>query len=127
MGNIFCPACGSKSTYNLSPPNFCSKCGSAYNSTFITNDSDLNKRMPSRRAASSRNQEPEDDDFEEEFDDDEGGGAKVVGGYFSDSTKVPRINKLAVEIDSSTDVRVYKLSDLLKEGMSKEINDAESI
>jgi uncharacterized Zn finger protein (UPF0148 family) len=124
MGNIFCPACGSKSTYNLSPPNFCSKCGSAYNSTFITNDSDLNKRMPSRRAASSRLQRQQVED-EEEFDDDTDeseGGARVVGGYFSDSTRVPRINKIAVDIDCSTDVRTFKLSDIIKD-----INDAESI
>lgn len=124
MGNIFCPACGSKSSYNLAPPNFCSKCGSAYNSTFITNSSDLNKRMPSRRSTISRSQQVDnDEDFEEEeIDDDTGGGAKLVEGYFSDSTRVPRINKLAVDIDCSTDVRTFKLSDVIKE-----INDAESI
>ena len=123
MGNIFCPVCGSKSTYNLAPPNFCSKCGSAYNSTFVTDATQLSARMSSRRPINTRveQQDPED---EEEFDDDEGdqGGAKMVGSYFSDSTKVPRINKLAVDIDCSTDVRTFKLSDIIKE-----INDAESI
>jgi len=123
MGNIFCPVCGNKSTYNLAPPNFCSKCGSAYNSTFVTDSTELSRRMSSRRPANARIQQ-EDPENEEEFDDEEGveGGAKMVGSYFSDSTKVPRINKLAVDIDCSTDVRTFKLSDIVKE-----ISDAESI
>lgn len=126
MGNIFCPVCGNKSTYNLAAPNFCSKCGSAYNSTFVTDPTELNKRMSSRRSANATTQRQDPDD-EEEFDDDEDGqgvegGAKMVGSYFSDSTKVPRINKLAVDIDCSTDVRTFKLSDIIKE-----ISDAEPI
>jgi hypothetical protein len=123
MGNIFCPVCGSKSTYNLAVPNFCSKCGSAYNSTFVATPTELTRRISSRTSVNATTQRQDPDD-EEEFDDDEvvEGGAKMVGSYFSDSTKVPRINKLAVEIDCSTDVRTFKLSDIIKE-----INDAESI
>lgn len=92
MAIIFCPVCGSKSEYKFAVPNFCYKCGSAYNQT-----SNLNKK----NLIDSSYEEDDYDDSNEDEDD------------FSNSTRVPRISKLQIEIDSSTDVRILKFENLL--------------
>lgn len=108
MANIFCPSCGSKSTYNLSPPNFCGKCGLPY----IQNKTYSARLSQSRFSSKKVLQQENDDDFED-LEDDE--NQSLGSSYFSDSSKVPRITKLNVDIDSSTDVRVFKFSDLFSE------------
>jgi len=92
MATIFCPVCGSKSEYKFAIPNFCYKCGSAYNQSTNLNKKNL-----------------VNDDYEENDDED---GSEDESD-FSNSTRVPRISRLQVEIDASTDVRVIKFQDLL--------------
>lgn len=120
MANIFCPTCGAKSSYNLSQPNFCGNCGSGYNSTFQSSPTRPNNKILARQ--SEKQEDIEDDEIE---DDENGEGSKMVGSYFSDSTRVPKINKLAVDIDSSTDVRTFKFSEILKDLSNNQINDTE--
>ena len=110
MANIFCPTCGAKSIYNISPPNFCGKCGLPYVQTSQTSARLSQSKLASRKVAQ---QQQEDDDFFDENDDNSDGS--IGGSYYSDSNRVPRISKLLVETDSSTDVRVFKFSDLLSE------------
>jgi hypothetical protein len=98
MAAIFCPVCGSKSEYKFATPNFCYKCGSAYNQ--LTNSLNLNKKN-----LIEDSYEDEDEDSGDESD-------------FSNSTRVPRISRLQVEIDASTDVRVVKFEDLLNNNSS---------
>ena len=105
MANIFCPTCGAKSTYNLSPPNFCGKCGLPYAQTPQVNNRLSQSRLSSKRVIEQQN--------EDVYDDEEGDDESIAGSYYSDSNRVPRISKLSVEIDSSTDVKVFKFSDLL--------------
>lgn len=100
MAAIFCPVCGSKSEYKFAVPNFCYKCGSAYNQAV---SSPLIKKNLINN------------DYEEEEEDDDGGADE---SDFSNSTRVPRISRLQVEIDASTDVRVVKFEDLLNNGSS---------
>ncbi len=95
MAAIFCPVCGSRSEYKFAVPNFCYKCGSAYNQSAT-----LAKQAQTKKII--------DDDYEdEEVEDDEN------FADFSNSTRVPRISQLQVEIDASTDVRVVKFEDLI--------------
>lgn len=63
-----------------------------------------------KQVSRSRRSQEEDvgDDVEYENEEDE-----VGESYFSNSTRVPRISKLNVDIDISSDVRVVKFSDLM--------------
>ena len=108
MANIFCPSCGSKSVYNISPPNFCGKCGLPY----VQNNAPSARLSQSKFSSRKVLQQENDDHFE---DDDDFDDESVAGSYYSDSNRVPRISKLSVEVDSSTDVRVFKFSDLISE------------
>jgi hypothetical protein len=101
MASIFCPSCGSKSEYKFATPNFCFKCGSAYSgSSNFTQSSKIFKQTSSKQSIED-DDTYEDEDSDENFED------------FSNSTRVPRISKLQVEIDSDTDVRVIKFEDFL--------------
>jgi hypothetical protein len=101
MASIFCPNCGSKSEYQFSAPNFCSKCGSAY--------IEKNKKNLSVASQSNLKKNQVQDNFEdEEYEDDENQNDET----FSSSTRVPRISSLKVDIDHSSDIRVVKMSDL---------------
>lgn len=106
MASIFCPSCGSKSEYKFAVPNFCFKCGGAYSQS--SNSSQINRSLKTSELKTS---DPDErDDWDNEDDDSEEGFSD-----FSNSTRVPRISRLQVEIDSSTDVRVVKFGDLLNE------------
>ena len=103
MATIFCPSCGSKSEYKFATPNFCFKCGSAYSQPSAIAQNSRNLKF-----SQSKDSDPDDRDDEEEDSDED-------FGDFSNSTRVPRISRLQVEIDSSTDVRVVRFGDLLNE------------
>lgn len=98
MASIFCSSCGSKSEYKFAPPNFCYKCGSGYSRSLNFSNSSKNFK-----AELAQDTEVEDEDYEDEDSSED----------FSNSTRVPRISRLQVEIDSSTDVKVVKFEDLL--------------
>ena len=103
MASIFCPSCGSKSEYKFATPNFCFKCGNSYSQS-----SSSPKIVRNLKTSESKDSYPDErDEEEEDFDED--------FGEFSNSTRVPRISRLQVDIDSSTDVRVVKFGDLLNE------------
>ena len=111
MASIFCPSCGSKSEYQFAPPNFCSKCGQPHAGRT------LNKKMPISARIKTKTQTQEDlTDEEFENEDDESHG----GDFFSDSTRVPRLRDLKVDIDISSDIRVVKMSDLLNGNLEQQ-------
>lgn len=98
MASIFCPSCGSKSEYKFAIPNFCYKCGNSYSQS-----AGLKKTiLPSISEDVDLDEGEENEDFEE----------------FSNSTRVPRISRLQVEIDSSTDVKVLKFEDFINNSTS---------
>lgn len=110
MATIFCPTCGSKATYMHAPPNYCAKCGQPYVPTFSS-------KPNLRSSLSNRNIRDDEDEIEgDDFDDD----SSIRGDFYSDSNRVPRLSKISVEIDSSTDVRVFKMSDIIGEQTSKQ-------
>lgn len=101
MAFIFCPSCGSRSEYKFATPNFCFKCGSAYSgSSNFTHSSKTFKNTASKTVS----------DDEDIYDDEE---VEEDSEDFSNSTRVPRISRLQVEIDSDTDVKVMKFEDFL--------------
>lgn len=101
MASIFCPSCGSKSEYKFAIPNFCYKCGTSYFQT-----SSVNKfSRPIRSVISEEVDLDEDEDVE---DNEE----------FSNSIRVPKISKLQVEVDSNTDVRVFKFENIIENSTS---------
>lgn len=105
MASIFCPSCGSKSEYQFAAPNFCSKCGQPYAGK------SFHKKMPiSAQNKLRKNQLDQQNPIDNEDDNEEEIYAEDV---FSDSTRVPRLKSLQVDIDNSSDVRVVKMSDLL--------------
>lgn len=103
MNTIFCQSCGSKAQYNFAPPNFCAKCGQKYHTN--TNQS---KQLLSKSKFAKNNLRDDDEFDDEDYEDDS-------GADFSDSKFVPRIKNINVEIDSSTNVRVFTLGDLLNQ------------
>jgi hypothetical protein len=113
MASVFCPSCGFKSEYQFSAPNFCSKCGKPYLEAHgIARSANLASQMRSSKFKNTKQppqEEYDDEDIEDNSDESES---------FSNATKVPRISRLDVEIDSTTDVRVVKFEDLLNGGSS---------
>lgn len=94
MAFIFCPNCGSKAEYNFSPPNFCSKCGQSFSQG----------RSASQSKANLIDKIQEDD---EEMDSDS-------ESFYSNSTRVPRIRNIEVDISNSEiGARIVKMSDLI--------------
>jgi len=106
MASIFCPSCGAKSEYQFSAPNFCSKCGKPYLESRIETFTSQMRTAKSKKQNFRQNE----DTFDEVEDSDDNDG-----GDFSSATRVPRITRLDVEIDSSTDVRVIKFGDLVNQ------------
>lgn len=120
MASIFCPSCGSKSEYQFAAPNFCSKCGQPYAGRT------LHKKMPASAQVKLRKNQPEEEDLIEDSSDEESYGEDT----FSDSTRVPRLRSLQVDIDHSSDVRVVKMSDLINgnfEQQSLKLGERQSI
>jgi hypothetical protein len=120
MASIFCPSCGSKSEYQFAPPNFCSKCGQPYAGRTA------NKKMPTSAQVKLRKTQSDEQDFVEDDED----GESYAEDVFSDSTRVPRLRSLQVDIDNSSDVRVVKMSDLLNgnfEQQSLKLGERQSI
>ena len=103
MAFIFCSHCGSKAEYKFSPPNFCYKCGMSHGG--IATSVQKHKQI-----SRSRRSEANDIEDEGEYEDTEDENGE---SYFSNSTRVPRITRLSVDIDASSDVRVIKFSDLM--------------
>lgn len=112
MATIFCPVCGCKSEYKFATPNFCYKCGSAYNQS-AASSYNLNKNYENN----NNNGDSDEDDGEDDGD----------MGDFSNSTRVPRISRLQVEIDASTDVRVVKFEDLLNSNSISEFKKPKNL
>jgi hypothetical protein len=117
MAFIFCANCGSKAEYGFSPPNFCSKCGNSYSQ---------------RKTFASKQQFKEELQVEDneytDFEEEEG------ENYFSNSTAVPRIRNIQVEISAveTIGLKTVKMSDLIngnynqqsfKAGNRQNIND----
>lgn len=120
MASIFCPNCGSKSEYQFAPPNFCSKCGQPY--TGRTS----HKKMPISAQVKLRKTQSDEQDFIEDDEDAESYAEDV----FSDSTRVPRLRSIQVDIDHSSDIRVVKMSDLINgnfEQQSLKLGERQSI
>jgi hypothetical protein len=109
MAAIFCPSCGARAEYQFSAPNFCSKCGKAYLESKMNNLTAKMRIAKTKNNSLTKNVEEIDDEYD--FDDSD--DANDDG--FSSATRVPHINKLQVEIDSSTDVRVIKFEDLINQ------------
>ena len=45
MSNLYCPSCGAKNFYNLKKPNFCSTCGSSFDSKTLKNTAPLENKI----------------------------------------------------------------------------------
>jgi hypothetical protein len=112
MATIFCPSCGSKSEYQFSMPNFCSKCGKSY----IEKYENANATSILQKRKKINTKVEDNDDFDNDFEDDDDFDAED----FSNSSRVPRIGKIQVEIDSSTDVKVFKFDDLVNGTVNNE-------
>ena len=108
MPLIFCSSCGNKSEYQFSPPNFCSKCGNPHSSKIGSRKSLSSSKEVARDPLSEQDSDNEDD-YENEEED-----------FFSNSTRVPRINSIKVDIESSSSVRVVKMSDIVNGNLSEE-------
>jgi hypothetical protein len=119
MANIFCPHCGSKAEYQFAAPNFCYKCGLPYSESRAVPKS----QSPISRVSKSRilRNEDLDDQVEEdvEFDDDDSESTNI--------NRVPRISKIQVEIDSSTDIRSYKFGDLVNGNSSSTFKRSKTV
>ena len=112
MATIFCPSCGAKAEYQFSAPNFCSKCGKSYIERAENKISATLSQK--RRNLNTRIDPPEDDDEDFEQNDD------IDSEDFSNASRVPRINKIEVETDLNTDVKVFKFEDLLNQNYNNE-------
>lgn len=120
MALIFCSSCGNKSEYQFSPPNFCSKCGNSYSIKFKNKENiSISKKFSDQLNVEQDLYEDEDESNEEE-------------NFFSNSTRVPRISSIKVDIETSSSIRVVKMSDIvngnsneakLKLGNRKDINE----
>jgi hypothetical protein len=108
MPLIFCSSCGNKSEYQFSPPNFCSKCGNPHSSKIGSRKSLSSSKEVARDPLSEKDSDNEDD-YENEEED-----------FFSNSTRVPRINSIKVDIESSSSIRVVKMSDVVNGNLSEE-------
>jgi len=105
MAIIFCPHCGSKSTYQFAMPNFCSKCGQAYLSKSSAN-------LKIKKTA------PDDEEDEENFEED---GDFDRSESFSNSSIVPNISRIQVELDFSTsEVKSFKFGEIFGENNSEQ-------
>jgi hypothetical protein len=115
MATIFCANCGSKAEYQFSAPNFCGKCGKSYSRNFSPTKSLLRSSLKSKNAPKNEGFEDFDDNSDEnsnEHDDSD-------DISYSNSSTVPRLRKIDVEIDSETDVRVFKFEDFLNNSPTK--------
>ena len=92
MAFTYCPKCGFKNLYSITPPNFCGGCGESIGSS-------LAKKKIKPRAVNKRNRTSEQDDS----DDPDG----------SDVYEVPEINSLAYTIEH--DKNTFDLKDMLPE------------
>ena len=108
MPLIFCSSCGNKSEYQFSPPNFCSKCGNPHSSKIGSRKNLSSSKEVARDPLSEQDSDNEDHDENEEED------------FFSNSTRVPRINSIKVDIESSSSIRVVKMSDVVNGSLSEE-------
>lgn len=101
MAIVFCPSCGSKTSYQFAAPNFCSKCGQPY----------LSRSSVSLKAKKiiERNENVDDEDYDGENFDSE-------GDSFSSSLTVPRISRIQVDLDFSTsEVKSFKFGEIFGE------------
>ena len=92
MSISYCPDCGKKHEYNFAKPNFCSSCGSPFGAA---------KMKTINRASTQK----DDGDFDEEdFEGDDS---------FSNSTSVPNIRKIQVDIETSAEYNTFDLGSII--------------
>jgi ribosomal protein L37E len=86
MSAIYCSSCGVKHTYSYAKPKFCSSCGSPMSV-------EIKKPQPQRQVE------------EEEYDDDDDPDS-------SNSSYVPQINKLQVDVENYSENSSFSLGAL---------------
>lgn len=111
MALIFCPQCGAKAEYQFAPPNFCSKCGLSYQGSHKPASLLSQRQQKTSRLSSSLRNQAEEEDLDDENQED----GDNSGPVFSDSTRVPRLRGIAVDLDHSSNNRVFKMEDLIQE------------
>jgi len=94
MSVIYCSECGKKHEYNFAKPNFCSSCGSSFGAT-----------KPKNQKPKEEEEEDYEDGDEEDFEDD--------GESFTNSTRVPNIRKIQVEVETSAVYSTFDLGSLI--------------
>ena len=94
MSVIYCSECGKKHEYNFAKPNFCSSCGVSFGAV------KLKKQKP---------KEEEEDDYEDEDEED----FEDDGESFTNSTRVPNIRKIQVEVETSAVYSTFDLGSLI--------------
>jgi ribosomal protein L37E len=94
MSVIYCSECGKKHEYNFAKPNFCSSCGGSFGAV------KLKKQKPKEEEEGDY-----EDEDEEDFEDD--------GESFTNSTRVPNIRKIQVEVETSAVYSTFDLGSLI--------------
>ena len=92
MSISYCPDCGKKHEYNFAKPNFCSSCGLSFGAS-----------KPKTINKVSVKEDAEDFD-EEDFEGDDS---------FSNSTSVPNIRKIQVDIETSAEYNTFDLGSII--------------
>ena len=92
MSISYCPDCGKKHEYNFAKPNFCSSCGLSFGTS-----------KPKTINKVSAKEDAEDFD-EEDFEGDDS---------FSNSTSVPNIRKIQVDIETSAEYNTFDLGSII--------------
>jgi ribosomal protein L37E len=98
MSVIYCSECGKKHEYNFAKPNFCSSCGSPFGAA------KLKKQKPKEEEEEDYEDEDEYED-EEDFEDD--------GESFTNSTRVPNIRKIQVDIETAAHYNTFDLGSII--------------
>lgn len=92
MNATFCSNCGAKHTFTYAKPKFCSSCGSSLGP-------ELKKSVA-----------PADTIVDNEYDDDDN-----EDGEFSNSSFVPQLRKLEIDVEKYTDSNSFSLGSLFGE------------
>ena len=95
MSVIYCSECGKKHEYNFAKPNFCSSCGSSFG------------------AAKLKKQKPKEEEEEGDYEDEDEEDFEDDGESFTNSTRVPNIRKIQVEVETSAVYSTFDLGSLI--------------
>ncbi len=93
MSVIYCAECGKKHEYNFAKPNFCSSCGNSFGAA---KSKKINQPDPQKEYGDG---EDIDDDDEHEF--------------FSNSTRVPNIKSIQVDIETHSQYNTFDLASII--------------